>query len=263
MSQTANAPVQTVSTQGGWQLPYQQYGLGQATAQYQNVHSPTQLVAGFSPQQNQAISGITSLATNNPTMGAADQYVQNVLSGNPAQNPYLSSEFNQAANTVQNRLESEFAGSGRNVVGSLPVQSDELNNLATQLYGGAYNTGVQQQENALSAAPQTVNTDLGLQEGLYGAGQGVQNLAQQYITAPQQFMQQYLNQVMQVPGQSVTASQPYSPVLQALGGAQVGGQWGSQIGSALGGALSNYLGTTSAGGSAVGGLLGSIAGSFA
>src|SRR6185437_10518076 len=174
MSQNGNTPTQTSSTTGpSWALPYEQYGLGQAQAQYQGVNSPQQLVAGFSQPQNQAISGIQQLATNNPTLGAAQQYTQNVLSGSPANNPYLNSEFNQAANTVQNRLESEFAGSGRNIIGSAPVQSDELNNLATQLYGGAYNTGVQQQENAAAQAPNVTNAQMGLQQGLFGAGQQI------------------------------------------------------------------------------------------
>ena len=254
--QNGNTPTQTSSTTGpSWALPYQQYGLGQAQAQYQGVNSPQQLVAGFSPQQDQAISGIQSLATNNPTLGAAQDYTQKVLSGNPANNPYLNSEFNQAANTVQNRLESEFAGAGRNVIGSAPVQADELNNLATQLYGGAYNTGVQQQENAAAQAPNVTNAQMGLQQGLFGAGQQVQNLGQQYIQAPQTFLQNYLNQVNQVPGQSNVTQTPLTNYQQAaLAGT------GANIGSTLGSSLGNYLGGSS--GSGIGGLLGGLAGAF-
>jgi len=255
MSQNGNTPTQTSSTTGpSWALPYEQYGLGQAQAQYQGVNSPQQLVAGFSQPQNQAISGIQQLATNNPTLGAAQQYTQNVLSGSPANNPYLNSEFNQAANTVQNRLESEFAGSGRNIIGSAPVQSDELNNLATQLYGGAYNTGVQQQENAAAQAPNVTNAQMGLQQGLFGAGQQIQNLGQQYIQAPQTFLQNYLNQVNQVPGQSNVAQTPLTNYQQAaLAG--TGANMGSNVGSLLG----SYFGGS---GSNVGGLLGGLAGSF-
>src|SRR6185503_2441357 len=167
MSQNGSQTTQTVQSQApSWQQPYQSYGLQQALAQFQGVNSPQQLVAGFSPEQNQAISGIQQLATNNPTLGAAQNYTTSVLNGSPANNPYLSQQFNLAANDVQNRLESEFAGSGRNVIGSAPVQADELNNLATQLYGGAYNTGVQQQENAAANANNLVNSQMGLQQGL-------------------------------------------------------------------------------------------------
>ncbi len=251
--QTAQAP--------SWQLPYQQYGLNQATAQYNGVSSPQQLVAGFSPQQNQAISGITSLATNNPTLNSASGYVNSVLNGSPANNPYLNSEFNQAANTVQNRLESEFAGAGQPVVNSLPVQSDELNNLATDLYGGAYNTGVQQQENALGNSGNVVNNQLGLQQGLFNAGGAIQNLGQQYIQAPQTFLNQYLSQINGNLGSTATTQQPLSTT-QQIAQAGVGASAGSSLGSTLGGLIGKWLGNGSTG-SSVGGLLGALGGAIA
>ncbi len=251
--QTAQAP--------SWQLPYQQYGLQQATAQYNGVTSPQQLVAGFSPQQNQAISGITSLATNNPTLSAAQNYTQSVLNGQPANNPYLNSEFNQAADTVQNRLESEFANAGQPVVNSLPVQSDEMNNLATDLYGGAYNTGVQQQENALGNAGNVVNNQVGVQQDLFNTGGAVQNLAQQYIQAPQNFLNQYLQQVTGNLGSTATTQQPLSTT-QQIAQAGVGAQAGSSIGSNIGSLIGKWLGNSSTG-SSVGGLLGALGGAFA
>lgn len=240
---------QTTTAQApSWQLPYQAYGLNQSQAQFQNVNSPTQLVAPFSPQQNQAIQGVTDLATNNPTAGAVNNWVTNTLNGNPANNPYLNSEFNTAANTVQNRLESEFANSGRGVVGSLPIQSDELNNLATQLYGGAYNTGVQEQEAAAGQAPNAVNTSLGLQQGLYNTGQQVQNQAQQYIQAPQTFLNQYLSRVNGNLGTTETTPMYYNNGLLALGGANLGGQAGQALGSYFGnGSLGQGIGTLAGG----------------
>ncbi len=251
--QTAQAP--------SWQLPYQQYGLNQATAQYKGVSSPQQLVAGFSPQQNQAISGITSLAANNPTLNAAQSYTQSVLSGSPANNPYLAGEFDQAANSVQNRLESEFAGAGQPVVNSLPVQSDELNNLATQLYGGAYNTGVQQQENALGNSGNVVNNQLGLQQGLFNAGGAVQNLGQEYIQAPQTFLDQYLQQINGNLGQTATTQQPLSTA-QQIAQAGLGASAGSSLGSTLGGLVGKWLGNSGTG-SGVGSLLGALGGAVA
>lgn len=256
MSQNGNSPSQTSIAQApSWQQPYQQYGLQQASAQYQNVNSPQQLVAGFSPQQNQAITGITNLATNNPTASAANTYTQNVLNGNPANNPYLNSEFQLGANQVQNQLDSEFAGAGRNIIGSAPVQADDLNNLATQLYGGAYNTGVQQQENALAAEPNTVGTDLGLNQSLFNTGQQVQNLAQNYIQAPQSFLNQYLSQVNGNLGSTSSTTYPLTTMQQLATAAT-----GSSIGNTLGSALGTYLdGST---GGSVGGLIGSIGGAF-
>jgi len=100
-----------------------------------------------------------------------------------------------------------------------------------------------------------VNNELGLQQGLYNAGGAVQNLAQQYIQAPQTFLQNYLNSVNQVPGQSNTLSYPPT-TMQQLGYAQTGSSLGSLIGSSLG----KYLGGS--GGSTAGGLLGAVAGAF-
>lgn len=252
---------QTLTSQApSWQLPYQQYGLNQAQGQYNNVSSPTQLVAPFSPQQNQAIQGVTNLATNNPTAGAANNWVTNTLNGSPANNPYLNSEFNQAADATQDRLASEFAGSGRNVGGSLPLRSDELNNLATSLYGGAYNTGVQQQETAAGLAPSAVNTSMGLQNNLFNTGQQVQNQAQQYIQAPQTFLNQYLSRVNGNLGNTTTQPLYFNRGLMGLGGASLGGSLGNTIGQALGGAGSNGGNWGQLLGTLGGGLLGAFGG---
>lgn len=246
---------QTTTAQApSWQLPYQQYALNQSLGQYNGVTSPQQLVAPFSTQQNQAINNIGNLANNNPVSGAVNNYVTNTLNGSPANNPYLNSEFQQGANQVQNQLSSEFANSGRGVVGSLPVQSDELNNLATQLYGGAYNTGVQQQENAAGLAPGAVNTDLGLQSALYGAGSNVQNLAQQYIQAPQNFLNQYMSRVNGNLGTTQTTPVYFNNALAGLGGAQLGGS--------LGGSLASLLGGSSTTGQGIGTLAGGLLGAF-
>lgn len=72
----------------------------------------------------------------------------------PSSNPYLHDTFNQAANAVQNKLGSEFAGYGRNPTASTAAQADQMNQLATQIYGGAYNTGIQQMQGALNESPQ-------------------------------------------------------------------------------------------------------------
>lgn len=259
MSQNGSQTTQTVGTQApSWQQPFQQYGLDQSLAQFKGVNSPQQLVAGFSPQQDQAISGITNLATNNPTAGAADNYIRSVLNGNPAQNPYLSREFNLGANDVQNRLESEFTGAGRGVIGSAPVQADELNNLATQLYGGAYNTGVQQQENAAATAPSTISSDLGLNQSLFNAGGAVQGLAQQYIAAPQTFLNQYLSQVNGKLGSTQATSEPYSPTLNSA----QNGVLGSTIGGTLGSSIAGLLGGSGSTGSNIGSLAGGLLGAF-
>lgn len=70
-------------------------------------------------------------------------YIQDVLGGQylPGQeqgNPYLDRTFDMAALRTQNQLASEFAGAGRNVDASQGLRSQQLGDLATQIYGGAY-----------------------------------------------------------------------------------------------------------------------------
>lgn len=238
---------QTLTQSGApWQVPYQQYGLNQAYSAYQN---PGNLVAPFAPQQEQAIQGITDL-TNNPTaLNAATQYNNNILQNGPTQNPYLDSMFGQAAQRTQSQLASEFAGAGRNVDQSAGLRGQQLNDLATQIYGGAYNTGVQQQEQAAQLAPTLNNTAYGNQSSLFGAGGQVQNLANQYIQAPQNALNQYLNRTNGFNLGSQTSQPIYSnPAGNALGGAMLGNAVGSLFGgnggtygSILGG-LAGYFG---------------------
>jgi hypothetical protein len=244
---------QSTTTQApSFQQPYQQYGLNQALSQYQNT---PQLVAPFSPQQEQAITGITNMAANgDPSVNAASNYVTSTLNGSPSSNPYLDSMFNQAAQQTQGQLASEFAGSGRNVDQSEGLRSQQLNQLATSIYGGAYNTGVQQQETAASLAPSLLQSNLGLNSALYGAGQNVQNLAQQYIQAPQNSLNQYMSRVNGNLGATSTFNPAFNAGAGALGGALTGLNLGSSIGNALGGSSGQDWGSIL--GALGGGLLG-------
>jgi len=238
---------QTVTQTGApFQVPYQQYGLNQAYNAYQN---PGTMVAPFAPQQEQAIQGITDLTNNPQALNAASDYTTNVLRNGPTQNPYLDAMFGQAAQRSQSQLASEFAGAGRNVDQSAGLRGQQLNDLATQIYGGAFNTGVQQQMGAAQLAPTINNTQYANQNALFGAGGQVQNLANQYIQAPQNALNQYLNRTNGFNLGTQTSQPLYSnPLGSALGGASLGsalgglfGGNGSTYGSILGG-LAGYFG---------------------
>lgn len=243
---------QTATTQApAFQQPYQQYGLNQALSQYQNTG---QLVAPFAPQQEQAMTNIGNLASgSDPTLAASQNYITNTLNGNEQQNPELNSLFTQGANQIQNQLASQFAGSGRNVGASAGVNAQALGTFGANLYGNAFNTEVGQQNAALSAAPQELSSQVGLQQALYGSGQNVQNQSQNYINAPQQFLQQYLNQANGNLGATQTTTPAFNATAGAVGGASLGANAGSTIGSLFGGNGGNY-------GTAIGGLLGGILG---
>lgn len=152
----------TVNEPPAFIQPYMQYGAEQSRALYSTggpQYYPGNTVVPFSDQTEQAL-GLTEQRAlqGSPVVGAAQNYAANTLnsaptsqfgtasnpygsSANPyggASNPYLDATFNKAADSVQQRLGTQFAGSGRNVEASRAVNADELNNLATGLYGGAY-----------------------------------------------------------------------------------------------------------------------------
>jgi hypothetical protein len=231
---------QTTTTQSPpWQQPYQNYGLNQAYSLYQQ--GPT--VSPFSPMQEQALGGIQNLAGNNPVTQGAANYNTSVLNGGfMGANPYLNAQFNQAADQTQNRLASEFAGSGRNVSGAQPLRSDELNNLATNIYGGAYNTGINQMEQAANNAPNVQGMQYQDLSQLFGGGAQVQNLAQRYADAPSNWLNQYFGRVTPNMGSVQTSPQYYNQGAGALGGALTGLGIGKDLGlspwlGALGGAI--------------------------
>lgn len=133
-----------------------QYGWAAQGAQQ---YYPGQTVVPFAGETNQALTGITNRASSgSPVNAAASSYAARTLGSAPtsqyggganpfatganpfgaASNPHLDATFNRAADTVQNRLSSQFAGSGRNVDASRAANASELNDLATNIYGSAY-----------------------------------------------------------------------------------------------------------------------------
>lgn len=152
----------TVNEPPAFIQPYMQYGAQQSRALYETggpQYYGGNTVVPFSDQTEAAL-GLTEQRAlqGSPVVDAAQNYATNTLSGAPtsqfgsasnpyasganpyggASNPYLDATFNKAADSVQQRLGTQFAGSGRNIEASRAVNADELNNLATGIYGGAY-----------------------------------------------------------------------------------------------------------------------------
>lgn len=247
-----STPATQTTMAPSWQQGYQNYGLNQALSQYQNTQ---QLVAPFAPQQEQAITNITNMAgAGDPATQAAQKFITSTLGGNVQQNPQLNALFSQGANQIQNQLASQFAGAGRNVDQSAGVNAQALGTFGANLFGNAFNTQAGLQQAALNAAPANLQSQLGLQNALYAAGGDVQNQSQNYINAPQAFLQQYLNQVNQGLGTQGTYTPAFNSGASALGGALAGANVGSSIGNSLGGS------SGSGWGSLAGGLLGGFLG---
>jgi hypothetical protein len=150
---------------------------------------PGQQVAGLTPLQNQGIAGVQNTASAPNASTVAQQQNMNIESGaylNPSTNPYLAGTLQTAEQGVQNPITSEFGAAGRNVLASAPVQSSAMNQLANQIYGGAYQSGMQNMMQGQLMAPQ-------LDQGTYlpsemelQTGGGVQQQNQNQINAAMQ-----------------------------------------------------------------------------
>lgn len=165
------------------QTPWQSYG-GQRfadTNQTQNL--------GIGMVQNRALNG-------DPTMNQAQQTMQQTLQGGQT-NPYLDSLVNKAqSSVVQNyntmvkpQMESSmvksgsFGNAGLQQMQGLQRQAaaDKMGDIATQMYGNAYNTDRANQMSALQLAPTYGNQayqDAGqlLNAGNFQQGQQQRNL---------------------------------------------------------------------------------------
>lgn len=142
--------------------PFMEYGANQSRALYETGgprYYGGNTIVPFSNQTEQALGlteqrALSGSAVNN----AAEDYATRTLSESPTSqfgsatnpyatsanpygsvnNPYLDATFNKAADSVQQRLGSQFAGAGRNTEASRAVNADELTNLSNAIYGGAY-----------------------------------------------------------------------------------------------------------------------------
>lgn len=188
-------------------MPYLQGGLSEAQKLY-NQGPQT------SDQTQAARDMITNRATNgDPTITAAQNYAQKSLNGDFLNaNPYLDATFNQAALATQNQLASQFAGSGRNIGASENNRSQQLNNLATSIYGGNYANERQLQNSAMGSAQSLGNQSYVDAQALAGVGSQIDN---QQGT----LLDQYLGRINQAaPGSSTTSKTSTSGLADAAGG---------------------------------------------
>ena len=69
-------------------------------------------------------------------------------------NPYLDETFNRGADAIQQRLDTQFAGGGRNLGASKAPATADLSSFANQLYGGNYQAERGRMDNALGRVSQ-------------------------------------------------------------------------------------------------------------
>lgn len=124
-------------------------------------------MGGVGMAANRAISG-------SPTMDYAEGNLNQLMGGGP--NPYLDAMYGRAANQVSNAVNSNAALVGRSGSGAhTDVLSRNLGDLATQMYGGAYESDQARRLQAIGMAPTFGNQAYQDASQLMNAGQFMQD----------------------------------------------------------------------------------------
>lgn len=227
-----------------WQLPYIKEGMAGAQSIYRGGGTP---VVPFSQETETALTNTAARAQNgSPLVGDAQSLARNTINGGfLGSNPYLDQTFERAALQTQNQLASQFAGAGRNVDQSQGLRAQQLNDLATGIYGGAYDSERNRQQQALGMAAGLANQDYVDLGQLASVGAQREGLAREQAEAPGLALDQYLGRVTGSVGQS--SYQPRNRATGAIGGAMLGSQVADQMGyggwgQLGGGLLGGYLG---------------------
>lgn len=215
-----------------YQLPYLQQGLQESQNVY-NAERGGANVAPLAPETSMAWDRTAARATGGSplTAGAQDLALRTMQGGFMGANPHLDAMFNRAAQATQNQLASQFALGGRDIDASRQLRSEELNNLATGIYGGAYDSERNRMQDMVGMANSLANqdyVDLG-QLGAVGAGR--EGFAQEQLDAPGVALDRYLGRVSGNMGQTSYASQSRNRAAGAIGGGMLGYQMGSSMSS--------------------------------
>lgn len=137
---------------------YLQPSLQNAATQATNLYNQGPSLTADQQSANQLIR--TQALNGSPLINNASNYVNTSLNGGfMGQNPYLDSTFNRAAGAVTNQVQSNFATSGRNPRGidAAGFAQQGYNDLASQIYGGAYDADRNRQQASLAYAQPLAN----------------------------------------------------------------------------------------------------------
>lgn len=238
MNTSSGGATQTVGPPS-WQLPYIKEGFQGAQQLYQQNQGPVPL----STETNTALTNTAARAQNgSPLTAAAQELATNTINGGfLGSNPYLDATFNRAALQTQNQLASEFARSGRNVGASEGLRAQQLNDLATGIYGGAYDSERNRQQQALGVANSLANQDYVDLGQLAQVGASREGYAQEVADAPGLNLDRYLGRVTGSVGQSSYGGSR-NRAAGAIGGGMLGYQAGNELGQRMGGGNYGMLG---------------------
>ena len=183
----------------------------------------------------------------NPLLNQSQNLAQQTLSGDflsPTTNPYSQALFNQMADDVTSKVQSQFSRAGRlGSAANQEVLADSLGRLANQVYGDQFNRERALQAQTMLTAPQLGEMDFNDIQRLQRVGADRESIDQarlQDAIARFDFEQQKpflkLNQFLgalgsPVPTQTVSPQPDVrNPGAGVLGGALTGANIASQIG---------------------------------
>lgn len=235
-------------------------------------------VAPLTGLQQQGINLGQNAATGSQALLVpALQQMEATLSGNylnPQSNPYLSATYNEAAQPIVQQyrdaiapgIQAEFAhagsfgGSAQQQTEGLAQQglANALGNLATNLYGGAYEQGLQNQIKEQSLLPSLLAASFTPSQALLNLGGLSQQQQQSQLNAALQNAQSEFNYPYQ------TLSQLASAIPVSVGGAYNATTTGpnpnalSPLAGSLAGSLGGYGLASLIGGSLLGGAAGPL-----
>tara|TARA_B100000131_G_scaffold64530_1_gene60936 strand:+ start:131 stop:883 length:753 start_codon:yes stop_codon:yes gene_type:complete len=211
--------------------PYLAYGANEAQRLYDTGggfnYYPEHMVAGFSPEQQMAMTLQTNRALSGSPLNRSSQNLAlNTLQGNflNANNPYLQQAV---INPITERVQGTFSQAGR--LGSAYNQN-ALTNALSDVYYRNYENERARQNAMIGAAPELARADLQDYADLARVGAMRQQQAQKDIlanadrfnflqSAPAQNLNQFISQVGNTAGGYGQTTQPYqyNPFNQALG----------------------------------------------
>jgi hypothetical protein len=237
-----------------YQLPYLQRGLEEAGSIYDQERGGNN-IAPIAQETEDAWTAAAARARGGSPLTTAAQGLatKTIEGGFLGSNPHLDATFERAALQTQNQLASQFAGSGRNIDASRNLRSQELNDLATGIYGGAYDAERNRMQDAMGAAAPLANQDYVDLGQLAQVGAGREGYAQEQLDAGGLALDRYLGRVQGNMGQNTYASMARNRAAGAVGGAMLGYGAGSQFGSYMGGNQNVWGGLGALAGGALGG----------
>lgn len=171
-------------------------------------------VVPFSDQTKQALSGIQSTAeAGNPLAGQSISALQGILQGND--NPYFQDQVNKQAGMLGDDLARQWSAGGR--YGSANMATDvsqRVGDLRNQMFSTNWQNNINNQLNAVNAAPQAYQSLFAPYERMAQVGAANEDLRQRQDTAAQQLW----DQQQQAPWQRLAAANAIFTGNGSLGG---------------------------------------------